>query len=126
MNRSRTVASTIVLLIGLLLLLPYFVAGLEWTALETGVLYGIGMLALVALLLTNPAPPRTKAKGKGGEIRDIKSTTLLACRSCESSEEREFQKGDFIGKAQGKCPKCRGELYIRAIYYVDEKKGGKP
>lgn len=127
MKKSRALAIIVVLIVGVLLLLPYLVEGLVWTTLITSVLYAVGMFALVLLLLTSPAQQSTKGKTKGEESGEIKTITSLACHSCEFSEEREFQKGDFIGKLLGKCPKCKNEkLYIGAIYALDEKKGKKP
>ncbi|WXG42548.1 MAG: hypothetical protein WED04_00315 [Promethearchaeati archaeon SRVP18_Atabeyarchaeia-1] len=126
MKKSRAVALIVVLVIGILLLLPYFIEGLVWDTLMMSVLYGIGMVALVALLLISPTRQNAQGKAKGGETDEIKMTTSLACHDCDFSQEREFQKGDFIGKVLGKCPKCKkGELYIRAIYTVEEKKSGK-
>jgi hypothetical protein len=126
LNKSRAVALIIALIVGALLLLPYFLGGFEWTAIETALLYGAGIVVLAVLLFVSPSPPAAKAKGRSGEGWDIKSITLLACHSCDSTGEREFQKGDFVGKVLGKCAKCKGEQYIRAIYAIDEKKTGKP
>jgi hypothetical protein len=127
LKKSRAFAIIVVLVIGVLLLLPYLVEGLVWTTLGTSALYAVGMFALVLLLLTGSAQQSTKGKAKGEESGEIKTITSLACHSCEFSEDREFQRGDFVGKALGKCPKCKKEkLYIRAIYALDEKKGKKP
>jgi predicted nucleic-acid-binding Zn-ribbon protein len=58
-------------------------------------------------------------QAKPGETKTI---TTIACYNCKFVEEREFEKGDFIGKTLGKCPKCRGQRYIKSIYEVEEKR----
>jgi hypothetical protein len=126
LRRSRALALSIVLIVSVLLLLPYFIEGFVLTTLELSVLFAVGMFALVVLLLTNPAQRSTSGKTKGGESEEVKTLTSLACHHCEFTDQREFQKGDFVGKSLGKCPKCKDdELYVRAIYTADEKKDKK-
>ena len=126
MRKSRALALVIVLVISVLLLLPYLIEGFEWTTLESSALFAVGMFALVVLLLTNPVQQRPSTKGKGEESGEGKTITSLACHRCEFSDQREFQRGDFVGKSLGTCPKCKnGELYIRAIYTAEEKKDKK-
>lgn len=49
--------------------------------------------------------------------------TTIQCSSCEFKSVREFQKGDYILKEAGPCPKCNDQTIISAIYKeVDEKK----
>ena len=52
--------------------------------------------------------------------------TIVKCFSCDNVEEREFRKGDYIGKIVGECPKCRGTMYIYAIFSTKiEEAAGK-
>ena len=126
MKKSRVFAIVVVLVISGLLLLPNLVAGLEWTTLEESVLFAVGMLALVALFLINPAQQNPKAKGIRQEAVDVETLTSFACHQCDFTDQREFKRGDFVGKSVGKCPKCKNDaLYIRAIYTAEEKKEGK-
>jgi hypothetical protein len=126
LRKSRAVSVVVVLIIIGLLLLPYLFEGIEWTTLEESILFVVGMVALMVLFLTNPAQQKTSRKVKIEEIGEAKTLTSIACHRCEFSDQREFKRGDFIGKSLGKCPKCKNnELYIRAIYTVEEKKAGK-
>jgi hypothetical protein len=114
------------LTVSVLLLLPYLIEGLEWTSLETFAFFAIGMIALAILLLTNPAQQNPSGKARSGESAENKTISILACHGCEFSDQREFKRGDFVGKVLGECPKCKKrDLYIRAIYTADEKKDGK-
>jgi hypothetical protein len=126
LKKSRALALSVVLIISVLLLLPYLVGGFEWTMLESSALFAVGMIGLLVLFLTNPAQQKTSGKAKDGDVGEVKTVTSLACHRCEFSDQRDFQRGDFVGKALGECPKCKNsELYIRAIYTADEKKDGK-
>ncbi len=47
---------------------------------------------------------------------------MVRCMKCGYSEERGYNKGDFIFKNVGECPKCQSPtLYIAGIYV----KGGE-
>ncbi len=43
---------------------------------------------------------------------------LVKCRKCGYEIERDYEPGDFISLVKGKCPKCGGELIVKAIYSV--------
>jgi len=42
--------------------------------------------------------------------------TMVQCSSCDFKNVREFEKGDYILKAAGACPKCSGLSFIFSIY----------
>ncbi len=44
--------------------------------------------------------------------------TKVTCFKCGYSFERMYQKGDYIGKTVGRCPRCDSYLVISAIYEV--------
>lgn len=48
--------------------------------------------------------------------------TVIACKSCGQTEERAFEKGDYIFKDMGQCKKCSGSSYIKSIYAITPKK----
>ena len=46
---------------------------------------------------------------------------LVACEECSVESEGPFQKGDYVFRHVGQCPRCGGQLYVKALYGVDEK-----
>jgi len=49
------------------------------------------------------------------------AVSVIRCKSCDYREERSFQKGDYIFRVIGVCPKCGGEEYIAYIYGMPSK-----
>ncbi len=62
--------------------------------------------------------------GRKKQQKVKKTYTLLKCTACEYSVEREFKEGDYVGKKEGTCPKCDGEMIITAIYVKEEDNSG--
>ncbi len=50
-----------------------------------------------------------------------KLITVIKCLSNDYEVEREFTQGDFVGKIEGKCPKCGSQLFVVAIYAIPSK-----
>ncbi|RLG81037.1 MAG: hypothetical protein DRO09_02395 [Thermoprotei archaeon] len=42
--------------------------------------------------------------------------TVVKCYACGYENRREFKKGDYVHKKEGKCPVCGKETIIDAIY----------
>ncbi len=42
--------------------------------------------------------------------------TRLECLNCGYIVEREYRRGDYIGKVEGQCPKCGSPLVVTAVY----------
>lgn len=53
----------------------------------------------------------TQKKEEKGKI-----VTLKKCLSCNYLLSKPYERGDYIGKKEGRCPKCEGEMTITAIY----------
>ncbi|MEM0173316.1 MAG: hypothetical protein QXV69_01960 [Sulfolobaceae archaeon] len=53
-----------------------------------------------------------------------KVITVIKCLTCDYSEERQFQVGDYVMKVieDKKCPKDGGELRIIGIYALPEQR----
>ncbi|MEM1703404.1 MAG: hypothetical protein QXS63_05455 [Zestosphaera sp.] len=45
-----------------------------------------------------------------------KIVTLKKCLNCAYLSSKPYEKGDYVGKREGKCPRCDGEIVITAIY----------
>ena len=57
-------------------------------------------------------------------IKPPRVLTLIQCLKCDYRDMREFEKGDYILKEIGPCPKCSGTLVIYSIFRetVDKKR----
>ena len=42
--------------------------------------------------------------------------TRVECLNCGYRVEREYKRGDYIGKIEGTCPKCGSQMVIVAVY----------
>lgn len=51
--------------------------------------------------------------------------TTIKCQNCDYKNQREFERGDFIFKEAGPCPKCSNKLLISAIYREVKEKPKK-
>lgn len=46
----------------------------------------------------------------------LRVITVIKCASCDYSSAREFERGDYILREVGSCPKCSGTLLIHSIF----------
>lgn len=51
--------------------------------------------------------------------------TTITCQKCGFKNQREFERGDFIFKQAGPCPKCNETLLVSAIYREVKEKPKK-
>lgn len=79
---------------------------------------GIFGLLLILLLFI-------KLLGQPPGLPKRRILTVLKCEKCEVTSIREFKRGDYIPKREGKCPSCEGEMFIEAIYPEEEGKKRK-
>jgi len=87
----------------------YMVQGEEFTS--TALF--LGALALTGI---SWAVSRAAAAREVPLVRVFEVSTELICPSCGFRELRAFQKGDYIFKPAGKCPRCGKERYISSIF----------
>lgn len=52
----------------------------------------------------------------------LKVLTVIQCTKCDYKNIRDFNKGDYVLKEVGSCPKCNGTLLIYSIFREPEKK----
>jgi hypothetical protein len=88
-------------------------------------LLAIGFIAmtLAAYVLLQSRRRVTSVKIEASPIM-----TTIECRKCGDKSVREFQRGDYVFKDLGPCPKCPGDkMIITAIYKeVKEKEKAFP
>ncbi len=46
---------------------------------------------------------------------------LISCQSCGVESEGPFESRDYVFREVGKCPRCGGTLFIKALYSLDAK-----
>jgi predicted nucleic-acid-binding Zn-ribbon protein len=122
LKKTRILAFGIFVIVAVLLVLPYLVAAVQYSVSDLITLYGLLAVALVLLAGSGPSQQQGRPVNKGTKLVETKTITSIACYNCKFVEEREFERGDFIGKALGKCPKCKGQRYIKSIYDIEEKR----
>ncbi|MEM2320789.1 MAG: hypothetical protein QXS79_02750 [Candidatus Bathyarchaeia archaeon] len=49
-------------------------------------------------------------------LESQKVSCVIRCVSCDYVSTREFEKGDFVLKEVGTCPRCGGNLIIYSIF----------
>lgn len=77
----------------------------------------IAMVLLAILLVFSIL--MTERKKKPEIPRQIIS--VIKCDKGDYETKREFRQGDFVGKVEGKCPKCGGILRIHTIYVEESQ-----
>ncbi|MHA1821366.1 MAG: hypothetical protein ACTSVC_12900 [Promethearchaeota archaeon] len=117
----KSVLKTIVIFI--LMLISYFLiqfagksgGGSNWSIL------GFTLLCIASSLMV---PEKKEEK----LVRQTLSN--LKCEQCGKVLIRDYKEGDYIFKRVGKCPECKGTMYVSEIYSVkitdDPKKAVKP
>ena len=122
LRKTRVLAFLLFSIAAVLLILPYLIAEIQWTTPDQATLYGLATVAIVILAVSGPTQQQDKLPNKESKPGETRTVTTIACYNCKFSEEREFERGDFIGKSLGKCSKCKGQKYIKSIYEIQEKR----
>jgi len=50
------------------------------------------------------------------DFEALKVLTVIQCTKCNYRNVKDFEKGDYILKEVGSCPKCDGTLLIYSIF----------
>jgi len=79
------------------------------------------ILSVSAIALSSYVFLQTRRKPLDLGFELPKVFTSIECSGCQFKDIREFQKGDYILKDAGSCPKCTGQMMISAIYKEAEK-----
>ena len=96
----------------------YMVQGEEFTSTA---------LFLSALVLTGISWAASRAAAAAAReaplVRVFEVFTELICPSCGFREVRAFQRGDYVFKPMGRCPRCGEERYISSIFREEKAPG---
>ena len=52
----------------------------------------------------------------------LKVLTVIRCTKCNYEKIKDFEKGDYVLKEVGSCPKCDGTLLIYSIFRETKEK----
>ena len=52
----------------------------------------------------------------------LKVLTVIRCTKCNYENIKDFEKGDYVLKEVGSCPKCDGTLLIYSIFRETKEK----
>lgn len=79
-------------------------------------------LALSAYMLL-----QTRKRALRLNLQPQRISTTMLCQKCGFKNIQDFQRGDYIFKEAGACPKCNEKMVIASIYREvqekEEKKG---
>lgn len=78
----------------------------------------ISIIVVIILLL---ALSIALAEKRTSKKKEKKAITHVKCDKGDYELKRDFRPGDFVGKVEGKCPKCNGTLRVYAIYVEEVK-----
>ncbi|MEM0049294.1 MAG: hypothetical protein QW424_04905 [Candidatus Bathyarchaeia archaeon] len=83
---------------------------------------GLGIILLSVYLLL-----QIIKKPKDIFSESQRTITTIKCMNCDYITAREFEKGDYVLKEMGTCPKCGGSLLIYSIFreVKDEERGSE-
>jgi len=112
-RRHRTPLTAALLLI---LALAFTIWGLFSPSPINILLWSLAATALILLAIL-----LLRGRQKIPNIEASAVLRLIVCQSCGIESEGPFQAGDYVFRTVGKCPRCNGTLYIKALYSPDEK-----
>lgn len=80
------------------------------------ILWALSAFCATLLVILIVRTARSTPKIEASEVR-----RLVACQSCGVETEGPYQSGDYTFRTIGSCPRCKGTLYIKALYSVEAK-----
>jgi len=91
----------------------------QWLDFQRGAYLMYGFFILILLFYVLLALPR-----KGKIQLTAKTVSVLRCNQCGASMVRDFAKGDYIFKEEGRCGRCNsGTWIIEEIFEVPLRRG---
>jgi len=122
----RIVALASLALAGLLLLVPRIIQGSWWSDVKLLLVCVLGFSSLIMLVFPPPPPQQKRSQLSEREEHGGRGVEMLASIACYGDgcgymDGRLFQRGDYVRKIVGRCPRCGGELYVKSLYVIEEK-----
>lgn len=74
------------------------------------------LIALFLLLLTTLLPWLISATSSRSKAVKEELVELVGCPKCGYESSRKYEKGDYVGKVVGTCPKDSSSLVVKVIY----------
>ncbi|MEM1623215.1 MAG: hypothetical protein QW780_03985 [Sulfolobales archaeon] len=74
------------------------------------------LIALFLLLLTTLLPWLISVTTSKSKVVKEEPIELVGCPKCGYESSRKYEKGDYVGKVVGTCPKDSSFLIVKAIY----------
>ncbi len=71
----------------------------------------IAMILIAVMVVYNIVAANKAVKRQKPRLR-----TRIECLACGYSVEREYRQGDYVGKPEGRCPKCGSEMIVAAVF----------
>jgi hypothetical protein len=78
------------------------------------ILWALSVVCLaifITLIYREIRPPK--------KLELIEVRRLIVCDQCGVETEGPFESGDHVFRDVGPCPRCKGRLYVKAIYGID-------
>lgn len=76
----------------------------------------LSLLALFLVMALALSLLNAMAKLKQPKLVRHRMIVEIRCTSCDYGTQRDFKKGDYVGKMEGTCPKCGSSTAIHSIY----------
>ncbi|MEM3194237.1 MAG: hypothetical protein QXH97_04565 [Candidatus Bathyarchaeia archaeon] len=105
-----------VILIMLVMSIAAFILAITVYLTQNTVEYMNIILSASAILLSIYLLLQMRRRTLGPSLEPLKVLTVIRCVGCNYESMREFERGDYILKEIGQCPKCNGTLYIHSIF----------
>lgn len=80
------------------------------------------MLSASALFLATYMLIHMRKRSTSLSFETLKVSTVIQCLKCDYRNVREFEKGDYILRDSGPCPKCGGSLIVHSIFRESKEK----
>jgi len=74
------------------------------------------LLILSVLLVLTTLIPWIMASARKPKPTREELVSVLRCVKCGYEEVRRYDKGDYVGKPVGSCPRDGGQVVVKAIY----------
>lgn len=83
----------------------------QFDALIMALVIAFALILLTALLPWLISATSSKSRAVREELVEV-----VGCLKCDYESSRKYEKGDYVGRVVGTCPKDGASLVVKAIY----------